>query len=383
MNNFKYYNPTQLIFGKGSIARLAKLLPSDAKILVTYGGGSVRRNGVYEQVTSALQGFEYSEFWGLESNPTVETIRRAVAQGKEKKSNFVLAVGGGSVIDASKLISAALLRDEDPWQLVLQGIVRDRFVPLGTVLTIPATGSEMNSGAVISSSETKEKFPFHGQFPTFSILDPEVTYTLPPFQLACGIADSYVHVMEQYLTAPGQSRLMDRFAEGILLTLREIAPLVLSGEPNYDARADFMVAATHALNGSINWGVKEDWSTHMIGHELTAIAGLTHAHSLIIVLPSTLRVMSRMGDKHDKMLEYAEHIWGIKEGNDEERIEAAIQATEQFFRSLGLTTRLREAGVSQEVEDEIVRRFTERGVVFGENGTVTPEVVREILADCR
>ncbi len=383
MNNFRHYNPTQLIFGKGSIAKLSKLLPSEAKILVTFGGGSVRRNGVYDQVHAALEGFEYSEFWGLESNPTVETIRRAVAQGKEHQCNFVLAVGGGSVIDASKLISASLLRDDDPWQLVLGGSVRDGFVPLGTVLTIPATGSEMNSGAVISSSETKEKFAFHGQFPTFSILDPEVTYSLPPFQLACGIADSYVHVMEQYMTTPGQSRLMDRFAEGILMTLKEVAPLVLGEEPNYQARADFMVAATHALNGSIRWGVTEDWATHMIGHEITALAGLTHAHSLVIVLPSTLRIMSARGDKRAKMLQYAQNIWGISSGTEEERIEAAIKATEEFFRSLGLSTRLRESGVAQEVEDEIVRRFTERGVTLGENGTVTPDVVRAILADCR
>lgn len=383
MKNFKYQNPTQIVFGQGSIARLPKLLPSSCNLLVTYGGGSVRKNGVYDQVEQVLATIPHTEFWGIEANPTVETIRKAVALAKEKQCNYVLAVGGGSVIDASKLISAVILREEDPWDIVRQGAVRDRFVPLGTVLTIPATGSEMNAGAVISSSERQEKFAFHGQFPTFSILDPEVTYSLPRYQLACGIADSFVHVMEQYLTFPNQSRVMDRFAEGILLTLQEVAPLVLAEEPNYEARADFMVAATHALNGSLNWGVVEDWGTHFIGHEITALTGITHAQTLVIILPSMLRISARMGHKRDKMLQYAQRVWGLSKGSEEERIEQAIQKTEDFFRSLGLATRLREAAILQEVEDEIVKRFRDRGTLLGENQNITPEIVQEIFADCR
>lgn len=383
MKNFKFSNPTQIVFGKGYIAQLTKLLPKGSKPLLVFGGGSVRKNGVYDQVIEALQGVERTEYWGIEPNPTVETIRKAVALAREEQCNYVLAIGGGSVIDACKLISASILSDKDPWDIVLSGFTKGPFVPLGTVLTLPATGSEMNSGSVISSSETREKFAFHGQHPTFSILDPEVTYSLPHYQLACGLADSFVHVMEQYLTWPGQSLLMDRWAEGLLMTIKEIAPRVLETEqPDYNARAEFMICATNALNSFIRQGVIEDWSTHMIGHELTALTGITHAHSLVIILPATLRIMGLRGKK-EKMLQYAERVWGITSGSEEERIAQAIESTETFFRSMGFTTRLRDAGIGQEVEDELVARFKERGTILGERQDMNYEVVRDILGSCR
>ncbi len=383
MKNFKFSNPTKIIFGKGYINQLPKQLPAECKPLLVFGGGSVKKNGVYNQVIEALEGFEWSEFWGIESNPTVETIREAVTQARKESCNYILAIGGGSVIDACKLISAAVLSEKDPWDIVLSGVARDKFLPLGTILTLPATGSEMNAGSVISSSKTKEKFAFRGQFPSFSILDPEVTYTLPQYQLACGIADSFVHTIEQYLTWCNQSLLMDRWAEGILLTLLEIAPRIIDvATPDYEARAEFMMCATNALNGFISRGVVEDWSTHMIGHELTALAGLTHAHSLVIVLPATLRVLGEKG-KRKKMLQYADRVFGISEGSEEERIAKAIEATEKFFRSLGFTTRLRDAGINQEVEDELVRRFKERGFVLGERKDIDAEVVQKILESCR
>ncbi|HML69832.1 MAG TPA: iron-containing alcohol dehydrogenase [Macellibacteroides fermentans] len=380
MNNFSFQNPTRLIFGDGMIASLSKEIPAGKKIMVTFGGGSVKKNGVYDQVIKALDGRIVTEFWGIEANPTIETLRKAIALGKEKQIDFLLAVGGGSVLDGTKLISSGLLYDGDAWDLVKKGYYPES-VPMGTVLTLPATGSEMNSGAVISRIETHEKYPFYSNYPVFSILDPKVTFTLPDFQIACGIADTFVHVMEQYMTSPGQSRLMDRWAESILASLIEIAPKIKENKKNYDLMADFMLCATMALNGFISMGVNNDWATHMIGHELTALHGLTHGATLVIVLPGTLRVLA--AKKQGKLLQYGERIWGITSGTTEERVALAIQKTEDFFRSLGLHTRLSEENIGDATIDEITRRFTERNVAFGEDRDVTAQVAREILINCK
>ena len=380
MNNFSFQNPTRLIFGDGMIASLSKEIPAGKKIMVTFGGGSVKKNGVYDQVIKALEGRIVTEFWGIEANPTIETLRKAIALGKEKQIDFLLAVGGGSVLDGTKLISSGLLYDGDAWDLVKKGYYPES-VPMGTVLTLPATGSEMNSGAVISRIETHEKYPFYSNYPVFSILDPKVTFTLPDFQIACGIADTFVHVMEQYMTSPGQSRLMDRWAESILASLIEIAPKIKENKTNYDLMADFMLCATMALNGFISMGVNNDWATHMIGHELTALHGLTHGATLVIVLPGTLRVLA--AKKQGKLLQYGERIWGITSGTTEERVSLAIKKTEDFFRSLGLHTRLSEENIGDATIDEITRRFTERNVAFGEDRDVTAQVAREILISCK
>ena len=380
MNNFSFQNPTRLIFGDGMIASLSKEIPAGKKIMVTFGGGSVKRNGVYDQVIKALEGRIVTEFWGIEANPTIETLRKAIALGKEKQIDFLLAVGGGSVLDGTKLISSGLLYDGDAWDLVKKGYYPES-VPMGTVLTLPATGSEMNSGAVISRIETHEKYPFYSNYPVFSILDPKVTFTLPDFQIACGIADTFVHVMEQYMTSPGQSRLMDRWAESILASLIEIAPKIKENKTNYDLMADFMLCATMALNGFISMGVNNDWATHMIGHELTALHGLTHGATLVIVLPGTLRVLA--AKKQGKLLQYGERIWGITSGTTEERVALAIKKTEDFFRSLGLHTRLSEENIGDTTIDEITRRFTERNVAYGEDRDVTAQVAREILISCK
>jgi NADP-dependent alcohol dehydrogenase len=380
MNNFSFQNPTRLIFGDGMIASLSKEIPAGKKIMVTFGGGSVKKNGVYDQVIKALEGRIVTEFWGIEANPTIETLRKAIALGKEKQIDFLLAVGGGSVLDGTKLISSGLLYDGDAWDLVKKGYYPES-VPMGTVLTLPATGSEMNSGAVISRIETHEKYPFYSNYPVFSILDPKVTFTLPDFQIACGIADTFVHVMEQYMTSPGQSRLMDRWAESILASLIEIAPKIKENKTNYDLMADFMLCATMALNGFISMGVNNDWATHMIGHELTALHGLTHGATLVIVLPGTLRVLA--AKKQGKLLQYGERIWGITSGTTEERVALAIKKTEDFFRSLGLHTRLSEENIGDATIDEITRRFTERNVAFGEDRDVTAQVACEILISCK
>lgn len=377
MNNFTFQNPVKIIMGRGTIAQLATKIPTDKRVMITFGGGSVKRNGVYDQVKEALKHHHTIEFWGIESNPTIETLRKAIALGKEERIDFLLAVGGGSVIDGTKLISAGLLYDGDAWDLVLKGEPVFKTVPLSTVLTIPATGSEMNNGAVISRHETKEKYAFFSSYPIFSILDPEVTFTLPPYQIACGLSDTFVHVMEQYLTVIGESRVMDRWAEGILQTIVEIAPKIKKNSQDYALMSDFMLSATMALNGFVAMGVTQDWATHIIGHELTALHGLTHGHTLAIVLPATLRVLREQ--KGDKLIQYGERIWNITSGTRDERIDEAICRTEDFFRSLGLSTRLHEENIGQESILEIERRFNERDCHCGERENVTGAIARKIL----
>lgn len=379
MNNFIFQNPTKLIFGKGQIAELSGLVPDDVNLMITYGGGSVTKNGVYNQVKEALKGRNYIEFWGIEPNPRVETLRKAIKTGKDHNINYLLAVGGGSVLDGTKLIAAGIVSDIDAWDIVLRGEAGEQ-IRFASVMTVPATGSEMNGGAVITRGETVEKLSFQGNYPQFSILDPEVTYSLSDHQIACGLADAYTHVLEQYLTTPGQSRIMDRWAEGILLSIIEIAPQIRSNPHDYDLMADYMLAATLALNDFIRMGISQDWATHQIGHELTALHGITHGHSLAIVMPGTLRVMKKQ--KKDKLLQYGERIFGIVNGTEEERVDLAIKKTELFYRSLGLTTRLSEEGVGNATIETITRRFNERGVAYGEKFNITGNVVGEILYSC-
>ena len=378
MNNFIFHNPTKLIFGKGTIASLSTEIPADKRILVAFGGGSVKNNGVYDQVKEALKEHTCFEFWGIEPNPTIETLRKAIKLGKEKSCDFVLAVGGGSVADGSKLIASGILYDGEPWDIVIKREYSgEKSLPLACVLTLPATGSEMNRGAVISKKETKEKFAFYSNTPLFSILDPETTFTLPDFQISCGLADTFVHVIEQYLTTTGQSPLMDRWAEGILKTIVEIAPRIKDDHSNYDDMATFMLSATMALNGFISMGVTQDWATHMIGHELTALHGLTHAHTLAILLPGTMWVMKH--EKGDKMIQYGKRVYGVDIQDRDEAIIEIIRRTEDFFLMLGLKIKLSENGVTKKTIDEIERRFNERNFRLGENRTVTSAVAREIL----
>ena len=379
MYNFEFQNPVKLIFGKGSIARIAEEIPAQSKIMLTFGGGSVKRNGVYDQVIKALEGRNVVEFWGIEPNPKYETLVDAIALARREGVNFLLAVGGGSVIDGTKFIAAAIPYEGEPWDIITRNDIVRKAVPLATVLTLPATGSEMNNGAVISRRTTHEKFPFHSDlvFPRFSVLDPCVTFSLPKKMIAAGLADTFVHVMEQYMTYPVDARVMDRWAEGLLQTVMEISPAAMGDNPDYDTMANFMLCATMGLNGFIAMGVPQDWATHMIGHELTALHEITHGVTLAIVLPQLLRVMRQ--DKHDKLLQYATRVLGITEGDDEARIDEAIRRTEEFFHSLGIATRLSDYGVGQATVDEIVRRFTERGAVWGERHDVTPDKVRKIL----
>lgn len=376
MNNFIFQNTTKLVFGKGQIACLSTLIPKDRKIMLTFGGGSVKRNGIYDQVITALKEHNFIEFWGIEPNPTVETLRKAIAEGKEKGIDYLLAVGGGSVLDGTKLVAAGICYDGDAWELVLKRKA-DKHIPFASVMTLPATGSEMNTTGVISRAETHEKYGFNVAYPEFSILDPEATYSLPPKQVANGLADVYVHVMEQYMTTPGQSRVMDRWAEGLLLTVLEIAPKIKENQHDYDTMADFMLSATMALNDFIRMGVTQDWATHMIGHEITALHGIDHGASLAIVLNGTLKVLKEQ--KHGKLLQYAERIFNITQGNEDERIDKALEKTEAFFRSLGLATHLSEVGIGEDSINMIADKFNKTGVAYGEKQNVNGNVAKKIL----
>lgn len=380
MNNFIFQNPTKLIFGKGEIARLPKLIEKGRKFLMTYGGGSIKRNGVYDQVMTALKGYDITEFGGIEANPDYNTLMKAVKICREKGIDFILAVGGGSIIDGTKFIAtAAKFEGEDAWDILSKKSRLPKPVDFASVLTLPATASEMNNGAVISRRDRQEKLAFHNPegYPKFSILDPDVVLTLPAKQISNGIVDIYAHTLEQYLTTCLDTKVMDRWAESLLLTLIDEAPELLSGNPSYDSRANFMLTATMGLNGFISMGVDEDWATHMIGHELTALCGLDHGETLAIVHPGVMDVMRK--EKHGKLLQYARRVWNITIENEEQAIDEAIERTENFFRSIGKKTRLSEYGIGDDVIETIVNRFKERGWNVGEHGIVTPEKTRQIL----
>lgn len=377
MQNFVFQNPTKLVFGRGQIALLSDLIDKSRKVLLTFGGGSVKRNGVYDQVKAALKDHQTVEFWGIEPNPKVETLRKAVALGLEEKVDLILAVGGGSVLDGTKLIAAGIAMPEtDPWAIVKTGNAAKQ-IPFASVMTLPATGSEMNNGAVISSLETTEKFAFRGAYPEFSILDPEATYSLPAKQIANGLADIVVHCFEQYMTTPGQSRVLDRWAEGVIATVMEIAPMIRENQTDYAVMSDYMYSATMALNNFIRMGVTQDWATHQIGHELTALHGVDHGESLAIVYPGTAQVLRKQ--KKAKLLQFGERVLGVKGGTEDECIDETINRIEGFFKSLGLATRLSEKGIGMETIDLIQKRFNDRGVHLGEAQNVTGDVAREIL----
>lgn len=381
MLNFEFHNPTRIVFGQGKVADLARLVPAQARVLVLYGGESARRTGTLDEVRAALGERSVSEFGGIEPNPSYETLMRAVAQVRAENIDYLLAVGGGSVIDGTKFVAAAACFDGEPWDILLQrGRNVQRALPLASVLTLPATGSEMNNGGVVTRKATQAKLSFSSVhcFPQFSVLDPTKTYTLPPAQIANGLVDAYVHVMEQYLTYPVQARPQDRFAEGLLQTLVEIAPGALAEPPDYDHRANLMWTATLALNGLIGAGVPQDWATHMIGHELTALYGIDHARTLAIVLPSLMQ--SQRVAKRDKLLQYAERVWHVSGGTEDERIDAAITHTRAFFESVGIPTRLSAYGLGREAVDAVVAQLTAHGMLkLGEHRSITPEVSRAIL----
>jgi NADP-dependent alcohol dehydrogenase len=381
MLNFTFYNPVKILFGKGQIAELSKEMAKNKRILMTYGGGSIKRNGVYDQVMDALKGYDVLEFSGIEPNPHYETLMKAVDIVKKEKIDFLLSVGGGSVLDGTKFIAAAAeYEGDDPWDILSDWSLIKRAIPFGAVLTLPATGSEMNAGAVITKAETQDKLNFvhPAVFPKFSILDPTVTFTLPPHQTANGIIDTFVHTTEQYLTYPVNAPFQDRIAEGILLALIEDAPIVMTKPDDYDARANIMLCAAMALNGLLGMGVPQDWAAHMIGHEITAKYGLDHGQTLAIISPSVLQV--KRDSKREKLLQYAERVWDIKEGDDESRIDKAINKMREFFEGLGVKTHFSDYDISEDVVPVILEQLKKHGMTaLGENQDITLEVSKEIL----
>ena len=382
MNNFEFKNPTKIIFGKDKIANLAKEIPANAKILMLYGGGSIKSNGIYDQAKKALSAFEVVEFGGIPANPEYAVLLEALQIIKTQKITFLLAIGGGSVIDGTKFLSAAAVYEgETPWEILTGGKPILKGMPFGAVLTLPATGSEMNSGFVLTRKETKEKLASGGPalYPQFSILDPQVVSSIPQKQIANGLADAFTHVLEQYMTYPSDSLLQDRFAESILQTLVEVAPAILKNASDYNAASNFMWSCTMALNGLIGQGVPQDWAVHMMGHELTALFGIDHARTLAIIAPSHYRY--NIETKKDKLVQYAERVWGVTEGTTEEKAKAGIDKTEDFFHSLGIKTKLSEYTSDYSGTAEIVsKRFTDRGWLgLGEHRKLAPVDAAKII----
>tara|TARA_R110000868_G_scaffold150063_3_gene372989 strand:+ start:49687 stop:50847 length:1161 start_codon:yes stop_codon:yes gene_type:complete len=382
MNNFKYKNPTKILFGKGQIESMTEEIPVKAKVLMLYGGGSIKKNGIYDQVKNALQNFEVIEFGGIPANPEYEILLQALEVIKKEKITFMVAVGGGSVIDGAKFLSAAALyKGETPWNLLTQKEPTLKGLPFGTVLTLPATGSEMNSGAVITRAETKEKLAMGGPglFPIFSILDPQVIVSIPQRQLANGIADAFTHVLEQYMTYPIGASLQDRLAESVLQTLIEVAPQIMKDPNDYTAASNFMWSCTMALNGLLPLGVPTDWSVHAIGHELTALYGIDHARTLAVVAPSHYRY--NFDRKKEKLAQYAERVWNINEGTLEEKANLGIARTESFFNELGIKTKLSDYTKDFEGSAKVIaNRFTDRGWLgLGEHKSLSPSDVANIV----
>ncbi|KVE30792.1 iron-containing alcohol dehydrogenase [Burkholderia sp. TSV86] len=381
MHHFDFYNPTRIVFGEKTIERLSDLVPAVARVLVLYGGERARKTGTLDEVRAALGTRDVYEFGGIEPNPAYETLMKAVELVRREKIDFLLAVGGGSVIDGTKFVAAAALLDGEPWSILeTRGANIAAALPFGSVLTLPATGSEMNNAAVVTRQATQTKLAFRHSlvFPRFSILDPLKTYTLPPRQIANGVVDAFTHIVEQYLTYPAQGFVQDRFAEGLLQTLIEIGPKALDRPHDYAIRANLMWVATLALNGLIGAGVPQDWVTHMVGHELTARYGIDHARTLAIVLPSMLQI--RRASKRGKLLQYAERVWQIMDGPEEARIDEAIRRTRAFFESLDVKTRLADYGIGADAIDGLIAQLDANGMTrLGEHKDVTLDVSRRVL----
>lgn len=362
MQNFTLHNPTRILFGEGRIADISQEIPPGARVLITYGGGSVVKTGTLAEVKAALKDYTVFEFAGIEPNPTYETLMQAVELARREQIDFLLAVGGGSVIDGTKYIAAAIPFAGEPWDILAKHAEVKSAIPFGCVLTLPATGSEMNNFSVVSRRASNDKLAFASPlvFPRFSVLDPSKTYTLPPRQVANGVVDAFVHITEQYLTYPADAKVQDRFAEGLLLTLIEEGPKALQEPENYAVRANLMWTATLALNGLIGAGVPQDWATHMLGHELTALHGLDHAQTLAVLLPAMLQV--RREEKREKLLQYADRVWGLRTGDQDARIDQAIQYTRQFFESLQVSTRLSDYGIGSDAIPALVAQLKRHGM---------------------
>ncbi|NQZ90468.1 MAG: iron-containing alcohol dehydrogenase [Colwellia sp.] len=385
MLNFNFQNPTKIHFGEGKIKAISKEIPLNARVLVVYGGGSIKSNGVYQQVIDALTEHTWFEFSGIEPNPTYNTLMKAQDIIKEKKIDYLLAVGGGSVVDGAKFIAAAALYEDDgkgndPWDILAKQQAVSSALPIGVVLTLPATGSESNGNSVVTRDGNKLPFSSPLLRPLFAVLDPSVTFSLSDRQIGNGVVDAFIHTIEQYLTYSVNGKVQDRFSEGLMQTLIEEGPKALSAatKDDLDVRANIMWSATMALNGLIGAGVPQDWSTHMIGHELTGAFGIDHARTLSIVLPAVMKV--RREQKREKLLQYAERVWQLNEGEDDARIDQAIRLTEAFFEKMQVPTRLSHVKLGRTDIDLLMERLKVHGMTaLGERSDITLDISREIL----
>ena len=380
MNNFELNNPTKIVFGSDSMGKIAELIrPFGNKVLLTYGGGSIKKNGIYEKVIKQLNDFEVKEFGGIEPNPRVETIRKAREEFKRFEPDFILAVGGGSVIDGTKLLASSMYYLGDPWDFLIKNDVEpEKYIPFGVVLTLSATGSEMNNGSVITNWENHEKLFFGREqtYPIFSILDPQNTFSVPKDQTAYGIIDAFSHVLEQYIVNSKNTPLQDRFSEGILLTLIENSKSVLENPKDYVSRANIMFSVCMALNNLISSGTNQDWATHNIEHEISAFYDIPHAAGLAIITPRWMDTVKE--DKNEKLVQYGKRIWNLN-GHDNQIIERAISSTSDFFKSLGVKMSLSEWNIDSKNFDLIVNRLAEKGI--GET-PLSAEQISKILNNC-
>ncbi len=381
MNNFSFYNPTKIHFGAGQIQTLKDEIPADAKILIVYGGGSIKKNGIFDQVTDALEGKTFLEFGGIEPNPHYETCLKAVELIKTENIDFLLAVGGGSVIDATKFIAAAAQYDGNPWEIIETfGSAVKGALPIGCVLTLAATGSEMNPTSVVTRAETQDKLFFNSDHvrPLFSVLDPKTTYSLPAKQVANGVVDSYVHVLEQYITYPVNAKVQDRFSESLLSTILEEGPKALKEPENYDVRANLMWSATQALNGLLSTGVPGDWATHLIGQVLTGFYGLDHGQTLAIVMPAVWTY--KVEQKKQKLVQYGQRVLNIQETDQDLIAHQAIEKTRTFFEEMGIATRLSDYNLDETIIAGVIEKLEAyQFVQLGEHADITPTDVAEIL----
>ena len=389
MLNFTFQNPTHIHFGEGQISVLAKEVPLKARVLLVYGGGSIKKNGVYQQVISALNEHTFFEFSGIEPNPTYDTLMKAQDIIKRENIDYILAVGGGSVVDGAKFIAAAALYEgngegnsegNDPWDILAKQQAVTKALPIGAVLTLPATGSESNGNSVVTRDGNKLPFSSPLVRPLFAVLDPSVTLSLSDRQISNGVVDAFIHTIEQYLTYSVNGKVQDRFSEGLLQTLIEEGPKALlpATKENLEVRANIMWSATMALNGLIGAGVPQDWSTHMIGHELTGAFGIDHARTLSIALPAVMKV--RKEQKREKLLQYASRVWQITEGDEDTRIEKAIRLTEEFFQQMQVPTRLSDVNLGSKDIDLLIERLEQHGMTaLGEKSDITLAISREIL----
>lgn len=383
MQNFRYKNPVEVVFGKGTIAQLADLIPANATVLMTYGGGSIKKNGVYDQVKKALEGRKLFEFGGIEPNPEYETLMKATELAKKENVDFLLAVGGGSVLDGTKFIAAAVkFEGSEPWDIADKGAEIKDALPVGSVITLPATGSEQNCWTVVSRRATNQKIlvACPKLFPVFAIIDPETNFTLPMIQVSNGIVDTFVHVAEQYMTYPVNTPLQDRQAEAIFSVLLEEGPKVFKDPKDYDIRANLCWAATWGLNGWINCGVVQDWSTHLIGHEITAQTGTDHGQTLALVLPAVWKHQRK--EKAEKLVQFGQRVFGLTETDREKMIDLVIEKTKEFFRAVGIDASKKAYGVTDQVIENIVSGFEKSGTILGEHQNLGPKQIAEIFELC-